>query len=84
MMSLAGVELETLVYKPDTLTTRPPSCTVFFELKTGMSLMNEICLVEIRIPEVRHPINQSRKSKISRDHELVNDIKPRKGKFQRK
>ena len=46
--------------------------------------MNEIGLVEVRIPEVRHLINQSRKSKISRDHELVNEIKPRKGKFQQK
>ena len=24
MMALAGVELETLVFKPDALTTRPP------------------------------------------------------------
>ena len=46
--------------------------------------MNEICLVEVRIPEVRHLINQSRKNKVSRDHELVNEIKPRKGKFRRK
>ena len=45
--------------------------------------MNEICLVEVRVPEVRHLIDQSRKSKISRDHELVNEIKPHKGKFQR-
>ena len=36
--------------------------------------MNEICLVEVRVPEVRHLIDQSRKSKISRDHELVNEI----------
>ena len=84
MMALAGVELETLVSKPDALTTRPLPCAVFFELKTGMSLMNEICLVEIRIPEVRHLINQSGKSKILRDHELVNEIKLRKGKFQQK
>ena len=26
MMALAGVELETLVSEPDTLTTRPPPC----------------------------------------------------------
>ena len=26
MMALAGVELETLVFKPDALTTRPPPC----------------------------------------------------------
>ena len=46
--------------------------------------MNEICLVEVSNPEVRHLFNQSRESKISRDHELVNEIKPRKGKFKRK
>ena len=28
--------------------------------------MNEICLVEVRNPEVRYLIDQSRKSKISR------------------
>ena len=27
MMALAGVELETLVSEPDTLTTRPPPCS---------------------------------------------------------
>ena len=26
MMALAGVELETLVFEPDALTTRPPPC----------------------------------------------------------
>ena len=46
--------------------------------------MNEICFAEIRNLKVKHLIDQSRKSKISRDHELVNEIKPRKGKFQRK
>ena len=46
--------------------------------------MNEICFVEIRNPEVRHIIDQSRKSKTSLDHELVNKIKPRKREFQQK
>ena len=27
-MSLVGIELETLVSKPDALTTRPPSCAI--------------------------------------------------------
>ena len=26
MMALAGIELETLVFEPDALTTRPPPC----------------------------------------------------------
>ena len=43
--------------------------------------MNEICLVAVCNPEVTHLINQSHKSKILRDHDLVNEIKPRKGKF---
>ena len=49
-----------------------------------MIFMNEICLVEVRNPEVRHLINQSRKSKISRDHKLIKEIKSRKGEFQQK
>ena len=43
--------------------------------------MNEICLVEVRVPEVRHLIDQSRKGKISRDHELVNKINLAKANF---
>ena len=31
MMALAGVELETLVFKPDALTTRPPACALFVD-----------------------------------------------------
>ena len=40
--------------------------SVLFELKTGMNLMNKTCLVEVCNPEVRHLIDQSRKSKQSR------------------
>ena len=58
--------------------------SVLFEIKTGMTFMNEICLVEVHNPVVIHLIDQSRKSIVPRDHELVNKIKPRKGKFQRK
>ena len=49
-----------------------------------MILMNEICLVQVRNTEVRHLIDQSRKSKESRDHDLVEEIKPQKGKSQQK
>ena len=31
-MALAGVELETLVSDPDTLTTRPPPCAPLYSL----------------------------------------------------
>ena len=34
MMALAGVELETLVFKPDALTTRPPLLCCFSDCKT--------------------------------------------------
>ena len=44
--------------------------------------MNKICLAEIHNPTVRNFIDQSRVSKISRNHELVNKIKLHKGKFQ--
>ena len=38
-MALVGVELETLVSKPDALTTRPPSCAaVYRSLKLYSSL----------------------------------------------
>ena len=30
MMALAGIELETLISEPDTLTTRPPPCVFYF------------------------------------------------------
>ena len=32
MMAPAGVELETLVFKPDALTTRPPPCAFHLTL----------------------------------------------------
>ena len=37
--------------------------------------MNEICPVEVCNTAVRHLIDPSRKSTISCDHELVNEIK---------
>ena len=33
MMALASVELETLVFEPDALTTRPPPCADFLTFK---------------------------------------------------
>ena len=37
--------------------------------------MNEICLLEIRNPAVRRFIERYGKTKISRDHELIFEIK---------
>ena len=58
--------------------------SVFFEFKTRIISMIEICLAEVRKPKVGHLIDQLRQSIISRDPELVNEIKPRKNKFQQK
>ena len=44
----------------------------------------KFCVVEVRNPAVRHLIDESRKNKRLGDHELVNEIKPSKGKFQGK
>ena len=44
--------------------------------------VDKICLVKVRNPAVRHLIDQSRKSRITCDHELVNKIKPRKNKLR--
>ena len=55
-----------------------------FSSNVKLEIVNEICLVEIRNSELRHLIDQSRKSKISRDHELVNEIKSAKANFNEK
>ena len=44
--------------------------------------MIETCLADVYKTELGHPIKQSRKSKILRHYELVNEIKTRKRKFQ--
>ena len=38
-MALVGVELETLVFEPDALTTRPPSERIGFRLNTSLALL---------------------------------------------
>ena len=64
MMALAGVELETLVSEPDTLTTRPPPshfaelCNNQFSNKDSCDALNDLPTLKRKILRVHARVKQ--------------------------